>query len=172
MGVGSAAWSAYKTIMGAVGSATMMAGKTIFNAGYNNAPQAMAHVGSASAAGASKLADAAMEGTAAGIRMAVGAGSIMSKFIDYDVAKYGEKSLFNSRLTKGGMGLVYGTGLLAGTVGAYHDYENRQMGTPSGEVVTSTPQINYTHFANFGEEMGATGDLVFAMNRNRRRGIF
>jgi len=169
MGVGSALWSAYKGVMGAIGSATAMAGKAVFNAGYNNAPDAMKKIGSATATGSSKLADAAIEGTATGIRMAVGAGSLFANFIEYDAAKYGEKSLFNSRLTKSGKALVFGTGLVAGSFGAYRDYETRQMGMPIGQVETSTPQISYTHF---GEEMGATGDLVFAMNRNRRGGRF
>ena len=169
MGVGSALWSAYKGVMGAIGSATAMAGKAVFNAGYNNAPDAMHGIGNAAAAGSSKLADAAIEGTATGIRMAVGAGSLFANFIEYDAKKYGEKSLFNSRLTKSGKALVFGTGLVAGSFGAYKDYETRQMGTPTGQVETPTPQISYTHF---GEEMGATGDLVFAMNRNRRGGRF
>lgn len=169
MGIGSAAWSIYKGVMGAIGSATAMAGKAIFNAGYNNAPSAMSKIGSATAAGSSKLVDAAIDGTTAGIRVAVGAGSLFANFIEYDAAKYGEKSLFNSRLTKSGKALVFGTGLVAGSFGAYRDYETRQMGMPTGQVETPTPQISYTHF---GEEMGATGDLVFAMNRNRRGGRF
>lgn len=169
MGIGSAAWSLYKGVMGTIGSATIMAGKAAFNAGYNNGPKIMGKVGDATIAGSTKIADAALEGLDIGASMAIGAGTVFSKFIDYDVKKYGEKSLFNSGLTKGGKALVFGTGLVAGSMGAYKDYETRQMGTPSAQVETPVPQINYTHF---GEEMGATGDLVFAMNRNRRGGMF
>ena len=85
MGVGSALWSAYKGVMGAIGSATAMAGKAVFNAGYNNAPGAMHGIGNAAAAGSSKLADAAIEGTATGIRMAVGAGSLFANFIELHI---------------------------------------------------------------------------------------
>ncbi len=164
MGVLSAIGSAYKTVVGGTfGNAAIWAGKQGWKAGkglYNHAGQ----VGEAGATMATDAAMAAASGVGAVASMAAGVGGIMGKLIDHNPAKY-TNSIFGAELTSGGKALVYGTGLVAGTVGAFRDYETSQMGTPTGEVVTPTPRINYTHF---GEEMGATGDLVFAMNRNRR----
>ena len=89
--------------------------------------------------------------------------------------------------------MVAGWGVKSMFEGAKEGYEESRLGTPSGEMLTSTPQPRYTQFfsadrndptnsmaevgaqmineANYynsAVDMGATGDLVFAMNRNRR----
>ena len=156
-GIGHAAYSTVE----AIGSVAEKAGRAAWNA----APGAAEKVGSASLYTAEGIGNAAGIGMKTGLNMAVGAGKYAGDLmIDINPTKY-DWSLFGAGLTGKGKALVYGSALAAGTVGAYRDYETTQMGTPSGEVVTPTPRINYTHF---GEEMGATGDLVFAMNRNRR----
>ena len=104
------------------------------------------------------------EGVGIGAQMVAGVGNIVEKGFDYNPKKY-TNSLFGINLTKPAYGLLVAGGIASGTKDAYNEYNVRQMGMPSGEVVSSTPQINYTRF---GEAMGATGDLVFAMNRNRR----
>lgn len=174
MGFGSAVWSGVKWTgkkaaagfaagMGAVGGATMKAGYAAGEAAVKAAPT----VAEKSVGLAEGIGNAVLTGLETGGKMALGAGKYFGDaMIDINPAKY-DYSLFGAGLTGKGKAFMYGSALVAGSVGAYHDYETTQMGTPSGEVVTPTPRINYTHF---GEEMGATGDLVFAMNRNRRHG--
>ena len=111
------------------------------------------------------VGEAAYSGIKIGGKMALGMGELTGRMInDIDPVKY-HWSLFGAGLTGKGKAVVYGTALAAGSVGAVNDYKTKQMGMPSGEVTGPAPKINYTRF---GEEMGATGDLVFAMNRNRR----
>ena len=89
--------------------------------------------------------------------------------------------------------LVAGWGIKGMAEGAYEGYTEGRLGTPSGEMLSNTPQTQYTQFYpggrnqpessmldvgaqmineanyhNMAVDMGATGDLVFAMNRNRR----
>lgn len=145
----------------ALGGATLWAGKKGFEAGKKMAPS----TGKAGFTGAKTIGDMALTGLETGGKMALGAGKMLGDaMIDINPAKY-EYSLFGAGLTGKGKAIVFGSALAAGSVGAYNDYETTQMGTPSGEIASPTPRVNYTRF---GEEMGATGDLVFAMNRNRR----
>ena len=171
MGIGSAAWSGIKWAgkkagagfaagMRGVGSATIAAGE----AGAMGAKKAAPHILNGAVGAAEAIGDMALTGAETAGKMMLGAGKYMGDMIDINPAKY-EYSLFGAGLTGKGKAIVYGSALVAGTLGAYNDYETTQMGTPSGEVVGPTPRMNYTRF---GEEMGATGDLVFAMNRNRR----
>lgn len=61
---------------------------------------------------------------------------------------------------------VMGFGLAStAAMSAKSGYDELQTGVPSGQMVTATPAMSYTQF---GIDAGATGDLVFAMNRNRR----
>ena len=158
--LGNIAWTGYKAGAGTIGSAAYWLGKKTAQA----APGAAAATAKGSIVGAGAVGEAALTGIKTGVNMAAGLGDIAGSFIDYNPAKY-KNSIFGAELTGTGKALVAGTGLLAGTVGAYRDYETTQMGTPSGEIASPTPHVSYTHF---GEQMGATGDLVFAMNRNRR----
>lgn len=75
-------------------------------------------------------------------------------------------SLLGIRVNKVGIGLL-GTGLVA--AGAIGETKNYLTQTTRGQVDSSV-----TSFAprlpsySFGEQAGATGDLVFALNNNRR----
>ena len=89
--------------------------------------------------------------------------------------------------------LVAAWGLENAVTGSLEGWNESRLGTPSGQMMTATPAIGYTKF--FGQDnntprndilydqeavyneanyynsaidVGATGDLVFAMNRNRR----
>lgn len=155
-GIGHAAYAGLEGI----GGLTYAAGKRAAKA----APGMAEALGGASFSGAETVGQAALNGVKTTGTMALGAGSYMGKLIDINPEKY-TNSIFGARLTGTGKAIVMGAGLVGGTVGAYRDYETTQMGIPSGEIASPTPRMNYTHF---GEEMGATGDLVFAMNRNRR----
>ena len=163
MGVGSVLWGAYSTVAGGVGSAAYWLGKKAAAA----APGMAKATASTAATGTAGFGGAIATGIGTGATMAVGMGEMLGKFVDHNPAKY-KNSIFGAELTGTGKALVFGTGLLAGTVGAYRDYETAQMGTPTGEIVSPTPKMSYTRF---GEQMGATGDLVFAMNRNRHGGF-
>lgn len=156
-GIGHAAYASAE----ALGGATVKVGKVAWNA----APKAAEGVGTASYTSARTLGDAALTGIETGGKMMLGLGSYAGEFVDINPAKY-TNSIFGAELTKTGKALVMGSGLVAGSIGAYNDYETTQMGTPSGEVMSPTPSA--AGYTRFGEEMGATGDLVFAMNRNRR----
>lgn len=61
-----------------------------------------------------------------------------------------------------GKGLLVGTALARGIGDAWREIEKAHMGTNMG-VVTNTPQI-----PSYANNAGATGDLVFALNANRR----
>ena len=67
----------------------------------------------------------------------------------------------------GGIGLnagvlIGGTALIEGTKKAWNTLETAKMGQMTG-VTTMTPQI-----PSYADNAGATGDLVFALNANRR----
>ena len=157
-GIGHAAYAGAE----ALGGATVKVGKAAWNA----VPKAAEGIGTASYAGARTLGDAALTGVEAGGKTILGLGKTLGDtMIDINPAKY-DYSLFGAGLTGKGKAIVFGSALLAGSAGAYNNYEVTQMGTPSGEVVSPTPSA--AGYTRFGEEMGATGDLVFAMNRNRR----
>lgn len=90
--------------------------------------------------------------------------------------------------------MVAGWGIQNAVSSAYEGYTESKLGTPSGEMLSATPKPTYTKFygdrfgnqqassaseeamdyineANYynsSVDMGATGDLVFAMNANRR----
>jgi len=89
--------------------------------------------------------------------------------------------------------MVAGWGIKSLFEGAKEGYEESRLGTPTGEMLTNTPQpggtrffsadrnnptnsmaevgaqmLNEANYYNSAVDMGATGDLVFAMNRNRR----
>ncbi|MBO7449496.1 MAG: hypothetical protein J6U54_03935 [Clostridiales bacterium] len=95
--------------------------------------------------------------------------------------------------TTTGKVLVAAWGIENAVTGAVEGWHESRLGTPSGQMSTATPAIGYTKF--FGEnnnalkndilydqeavyneanyynsaiDAGATGDLVFAMNKNRR----
>ena len=159
--VGKGIGKAYMAGAEKIGEATINVGKKTWNA----APGMAEATGSATVSAAERMGAAALYGAETGGKMVLGFGKTLGDImIDTNPEKY-EYSLFGAGLTGKGKAIVFGTALAGGTMGAYNDYETTQMGTPSGEVVGPTPRMNYTRF---GEEMGATGDLVFAMNRNRR----
>lgn len=160
--IGKGIGKAYVAGASAVGDATIKVGKAAWNA----APGAAEKTGSASLFAARGLGDAALTGIETGGKMALGMGKTLGDImIDINPERYTD-SLFGAGLTGKGKAIVFGAALAGGSIGAYNDYETRQMGMPSGEVVTPTPSA--AGYTRFGEEMGATGDLVFAMNRGRR----
>lgn len=106
------------------------------------------------------LAEGAIK-QAAGTVVGLGEG-ISKAFLETDPLKH--KNLI------GGVGLNKAGKFAAGVVGlgmlvsdGIDSYNQSKMSTPNG-MVTSTPNIDYAG----PEQYGAGGDLVFAMNKNRR----
>lgn len=93
----------------------------------------------------------------------VGTGKILKDaLVQHDEAA---SSLFHVRPTMLGSALAIGVAAGASVVKAKDTYDNNQVGMPPDKMYTNTPDIDYTRF---GDDAGATGDLVFALNRNRR----
>lgn len=135
-------------------------------------------IGTLSIAGEDLLGTAAIgaaEGTAylakkVGAPLAVTAaekyGTTASGFVSKLVKPNNGKiinELMPYKLSKLGVGMVAGTGLISGTKEAFNDFNQHRMGQMDPMIYRATPRT--PSYANNG---GATGDLVFAMNRNRR----
>ena len=116
--------------------------------------------------------DIAVKTSAGSVQAAVGltgglTESFMKSFITTDPKKYGDTFL-KAGLNKKGTALMLGIGSLAGIRDGYESYTNSRMGTMNGFQV-STPAIpSIESSKDMAEEYGAGGDLVFALNRNRR----
>ena len=78
------------------------------------------------------------------------------------------------KLTKFGGAVVLGGSLLSGASAAWNKFETRQLGQVDTKATTSTPDYTpqeYTKtFAPPPDDAGATGDLVFALFKNRKGG--
>lgn len=61
-----------------------------------------------------------------------------------------------------GKALVIGGSLVKGAKDAFNTYMNSKIGQRDGYISSVSPQIQFT------DNAGATGDLVFALNNNRR----
>lgn len=67
------------------------------------------------------------------------------------------------KMTGLGHSVLWGSTVVAAGAGVFNELNKSRMGQSDGRVTRATPQM--TSFQNNG---GATGDLVFAMNANRR----
>lgn len=79
-----------------------------------------------------------------------------------------EKGIMESKgggmkLSTWGKAAVAGVGLYSGVMKAMDTFEQSRMGMMDSFVATNTPQI-----PSYKDDAGATGDLVFALNANRR----
>lgn len=75
-----------------------------------------------------------------------------------------EKSnLLDTKLNVLGKTALIGSALFGGSRQALHDFNTNRMGQRDGQMTRATPQT-----PSYANNAGATGDLVFAMNRNRR----
>lgn len=98
-----------------------------------------------------------------GLNMTAGAVKITSD----NLLKEAPDRLLNYEFNTLGKAAFLGGMAYSGISGAI-DYENQlYQGTPTG-VVTPTPSVPQTSMAMDAQNYGAGGDLVFALNRNRR----
>lgn len=97
--------------------------------------------------------------------------SLFKNLIDYKPSKKawnkktGEIETTNSKmsLSKWGYGLVFAGGIAQGAGKAINTFDSSRMGTMDGYVTNATPRV-----PSYQDNAGATGDLVFALNANRR----
>lgn len=154
-----------------VGMASMTAGKL---AG-KGALAAGAHIGSSTLASLNHSNPFRNPIGAAGKAMYKG----MSSLVKYEPAK----KVYNSsskvledkgarlKMTKKGLGLIFGASVLGGMSSEYNSYVSKQMGTTDTAMTTATPNYQPQEYAKTVspiDHAGATGDLVFALNANRR----
>jgi hypothetical protein len=67
------------------------------------------------------------------------------------------------KLSAEGLADLWGGALAIGMTGAFKEVMKRNMGQMDGQVRRATPRV-----PAYADNAGATGDLVFALNRNRR----
>lgn len=93
----------------------------------------------------------------------IGAGMVkgIDKFLLKDAPK--DVNLLGKKLNAAGKGLVVGSALFAGAKEAFNDFNSNRMGQRDGMITRATPRT-----PSYANNAGATGDLVFAMNKNRR----
>lgn len=135
-------------------------------------------IGTAELAGAAAIGTAEVAGAATiglgkvamgtGIYAAQKYGSIAAgavKGIDKLFLKDDKRSsnLLGRKLNAAGKGLVVGSALFAGAKEAFNDFNTNRMGQRDGMITRATPRT-----PSYANNAGATGDLVFAMNKNRR----
>lgn len=136
-----------------------------------------AAIGTAEVVGAGAIAAAPYVGKAAAVAgSAVGAvgisaatkyGSYGAGFAKSLVKPIAEGStragLFGHQLSGFGISMIAGAGLVSGTKEAFDSFNRNRMGQMDRNIYRAAPQT--PSYANNG---GATGDLVFAMNANRK----
>ena len=77
------------------------------------------------------------------------------------------------KLSRLGVGVVLGASVLSGASAAYDKFMAQRLGTVDTQATTSTPDYTpqeYTRQFEPVDDGGATGDLVFALFKNRRGG--
>ena len=188
--IGKAAWSGLKTSGKAIGKAgKWTAGKvgngTIIAA--EKAGSAAITAGKYGAKGAAILGvDFARslnvtDGPMAAFRNPVGTaargtGNFLGKLVEYEpeTRVYNEttgkltRKMGGFKATKLGMGVILGIGLLGGMNKAVDTHIGDRMGRPSPKMQTLTPDYNPVQYqTSMPDDMGATGDLVFALHNNR-----
>lgn len=72
------------------------------------------------------------------------------------------------KLTPLGMGVLLGSGALAGAMNAEHQYRSNRIGPVDPQTRTATQSMAPQEYRRGIDDAGATGDLVFALHQNRR----
>ena len=88
-------------------------------------------------------------------------------FITTDPKKYGDTFL-KAGLNKKGSALMLGIGTASGISDGYDSYTVSRMGTMNGFEISTPKMPTIENRQDMAEIYGAGGDLVFALNRNRR----
>ena len=170
-GIGLAAGGAVSAVAGSMVYAPAKTASVIVGAAKG--------VGKASIIGAEAIGGAAWSGAKTAYRSAgpiAGAGNVLGGAA---VGKYGstmagigkklvtedlrESNILKHKATKLGAGLIVGASVIGGMRGAFDELNAKRMGQMDTKTQRATPQV-----PAYDQNAGATGDLVFAMNANRR----
>lgn len=180
-GAGAAAYGLAKntgTILGGIGSATIglsdKVGRGIINVASSPTTYSVA----------SSVAGLAAKSAYKTVELGVDAlGTIGEKMVRHPIEEFTEADGSKVRKPNKGKYVMSGfgkaaTGILGiGSVAAsaYQAHNRAHMGTVEGRVQRATPNIS--HYMNMNQNVnltansaGATGDLLFALNRNRNGG--
>ena len=68
-------------------------------------------------------------------------------------------------------GMIVAGGAMQGVINAKNKFQDSRMGTMDGQLTTATPKMTSqgnSYSPSYSNNAGATGDLVFALNNNRR----
>lgn len=90
------------------------------------------------------------------------ASNIVGKFVKHSPGSNPGTLLPNYKFTGLGVAALGAGSLIKGVKGAYNTLMNDKIGQRDGYISSVTPQIR------LADNAGATGDLVFALNNNRR----
>lgn len=170
-GIGLAAGGTVSALAGAMAYAPAKTASAAYSAAKG--------VGKASIAGAEAFGGAVWSAAEAAYDSAgavAGAGNVL---VGAALGKYGstmagigrklvtedlrESNILKHKATKFGAGLIVGASVIGGMRGALSELSTRRMGQMDTRTHRATPQI-----PAYEQNAGATGDLVFAMNANRR----
>lgn len=170
-GIGLAAGGTVSAMAGAIAYAPAKTAKAAYGAAKG--------LGKASILGAEAVGGAAWKGAEAAYDAAKamgGAGNILGGAA---IGKYGstmagigrklvtedlrESNILKHKATKLGAGLIIGASVVGGVRGAFDELNTKRMGQMDSRTQRATPQVPM-----YDQNAGATGDLVFAMNANRR----
>lgn len=72
------------------------------------------------------------------------------------------------RTTGAGKAVFMGGAAIGGVMGAWDEFATSRMGMPDREITRATPRMPLEQGLGHHDHAGASGDLVFAMNANRR----
>lgn len=149
-----------------------MAGKLIskFNTAANVAMHNIGKVGKDGAKNLKTLAKNPVKATGKQLLRNTGktvkaTANVASSFLKEDK----KNSLLGYRVKKSGLALAVGAGALVSGAKETKQYFTEDLrGRKDTYTTPYAPSIQSSAGANFGQKAGATGDLVFALNNNRR----
>ena len=155
--------------IGAVGAATSMAvAAKAVAANSKGAIGAATSMAAANPKGAIGAAGSAMEGIGGATVAPVVAARVMNRGFGLasklvKPVEDGKFNLLGHKASALGVAAYAGASVVNGVRGAWDDFNRNRMGTHDGQIRRATPRT-----PSYSNNAGATGDLVFAMNANRR----
>ena len=159
--------------IGVVGTAASMAVAANPKGAIGLAGSAIEGIGGAGLLAAEKIGDAGLwtagkVGGMAQVVAPVAAARIMNR--GFGVASKlvkpvedGKFNLLGHKASALGVAAYAGASVVNGVRGAWDDFNRNRMGTHDGQIRRAAPRT-----PSYSNNAGATGDLVFAMNANRR----
>jgi hypothetical protein len=160
--IGAAAGALALPAIGLAAKGAYSLGSSAVKGIVNKAVNPISTAGASSAA--SMMGTAAMTAAVPAARMAKGIIGMGSKLVNFNA----EADMFSKvKFTGLGKSLIAGSALIKGAAGGFNELNKSHMGTMDGQITRATPRMQPSQPA-YAQNAGATGDLVFAMNKNRR----